>query len=221
MKAVWGVVGVASAVCMALVANLSSSFFRSTYARPTAMGSSVSQTSLNVKISSFPASHRPEEALPFSDLVVVAEITEIGPARWNTVDGLRPGGWQFSPASLSGSMIYTPFRFQTLKVLKGDSAITTASSFAAVGGQVGQDSIDATEGIGLYADVKPGDQALLFLRTAEANLLNVAPYVYVDALRIDGNNASADCHGSHNAKECRSIFDLIDVLARVKAEASR
>lgn len=164
----------------------------------------------------YPSSHRPEEALPFADLVVIAEITEIGKARWSTPDGLRPAEWQHNPESISKWMIYTPFAFETIEVLKGNVADTLTSQFAAVGGQVGDDRVDAGEMISLYTDIGVGNQMVLFLRRAAGDLSNVAPYVYVDALRVDDDKATADCQGSRSAKDCRVSFELSDVLTKVE-----
>lgn len=165
-----------------------------------------------VQVDGFPGSHRPEEIIAFSDLVVLAKITEIGEARWNTADGLRPADWR--PGLEATWMIYTPFTFETVKTLKGDTAKGFVSQFAAVGGKAGDDQVEVSD-FGLYSDLAIGDQVILFLRTSTGNMVNVAPYTYGDALRIDGTQATADCGGSRAAIDCRVIFSLPDVLARV------
>lgn len=165
----------------------------------------------------YPSSHRPEEALPFADLVVLAEITGIGKARWNTTDGLRPAEWQHNPKSIAKWMIYTPFAFKTIEVLKGNVTDELAPEFAALGGQVEDDWIDTSEIINLYADINVGDKMVLFLTRATGDVANVAPYAYVDALRVDDGKASADCRGSRSAKDCRVSFELSDVLTKIAA----
>lgn len=166
-----------------------------------------------MEVAGYPSLHRPEEALPFADLVVLAEITQINEPRWNTADGLRPADWR--PGLELTWMIYTPFSFRTAQVLKGGVAEGSSSRFAVVGGQVGDDRVSVGESFDLYSDVTIGDQALLFLRTSTGNMMNVAPYVYVDALRIDNNKATADCYGSRIATDCRVAFSFSEVLAKI------
>ncbi|MBI3242851.1 MAG: hypothetical protein HYZ49_11210 [Chloroflexi bacterium] len=173
---------------------------------------SFDNNAIRIQMSSFPGSHRPEEILPFADLVVLAEITQIGPARWNTTDGLRPDDWR--PGLEATWMIYTPFTFETVKTLKGTAAKGFISQFAAVGGKAGDDQVEVSD-FGLYSDLAVGDQVILFLGTSTGNMINVAPYTYGDALRIDGTQATADCGGSREVKDCRVAFSLSDVLARV------
>ncbi len=165
----------------------------------------------------YPSSHRPEEALPFADLVVLAEITGIGKARWSTTDGLRPAEWQHNPKSIAKWMIYTPFAFKTTEVLKGNVTNELVPEFAALGGQVGDDWIDTSEIINLYVDINVGDKIVLFLARATGDVANVAPYAYVDALRVEDGKASADCRGSRSANDCRVSFELSDVLTKIAA----
>jgi hypothetical protein len=166
-----------------------------------------------IELAGYPSLHRPEEALPFADLVVLAEITQINEARWNTADGLRPADWR--PGLELTWMIYTPFKFRTVQVLKGGVADGLTSQFAVVGGQVGDDRVSVGESFDLYSHVVSGDQVLLFLRTSTGNMVNVAPYVYVDALRIDNDKATADCRGSRMVTDCRVVFNLTEVLAKI------
>lgn len=172
---------------------------------------------IRIDVVGYPSSHRPEEALPFADLVVVAEITEIGKARWSSADGLRPAEWQHNPESIAKWTIYTPFAFKTIEVLKGNVTGELASEFAALGGQVEDDRVDTSEIINLYTDINVGDKMVLFLSRATGDLANVAPYAYVDALRVDDGKATADCQGSRSAEDCRVSFELSDVLTKVKA----
>lgn len=168
---------------------------------------------IRVEVAAYPSLHRPEEALPFADLVVLAELTQINESRWNTADGLRPADWR--PGLELTWMIYTPFSFRTVRVLKGGVADGLTSQFAVVGGQVGDDRVSVGESFDLYSDVAIGDQVLLFLRTSTGNMVNIAPYVYVDALRIDNDKATADCHGSRIVTDCRVAFNLTEVLAKI------
>jgi len=174
--------------------------------------SSGASNPIIVQVDGFQGSHRPEEVLAFSDLVVLAKVTQIGEARWNTPDGLRPTDWR--PGLEATWMIYTPFMFETVKTLKGEVAQGFTSQFAAIGGKVGGDQVEVSD-FGLYSDLTVGDQAILFLGTSTGNMVNVAPYTYGDALRVDGPQATADCQGSRVVKDCRVVFNLPDVLARI------
>jgi|GEM_PF-2119829 len=161
----------------------------------------------------FSSQHRPEEALPLADLVVLGEITSIAPARWNTASGQRPTKWQFTSEWLLEWMIYTPFSFKINETLAGSPSHELESQFAVVGGMVDRDIIDTTRSIDIYTDIQIGDSVILFLKQAAGNLKNVAPYVYIDALRIDGEKAVAHCPTSR--QECQVSFELADILGRV------
>lgn len=170
-----------------------------------------------VEVVGWLGSHRPEEALPYADLVVLAEITQVNDARWNTPDGLKPSQWEHTAEFISRWLIYTPFEFKIIKVLKGDAPDQAVSEFAVLGGRVGDDIVDANEPINLYSDVAIGDQMILFLGQSTSDLVTVAPYTYVDALRVDHNKATVDCRGSRAADDCRVAFELSDVLAKIEA----
>jgi hypothetical protein len=177
---------------------------------------------INMEMSFFPGTHRPEESEPLSQVIAVAEILEIGTARWNTPDGLRPPNWEFNSESITTWLIYTPVTFSIVEKYKGDAVINT-SQFAIVGGQVGEDKleIDSNE-LGFYSDVSVGDKVVLFLNHATGNMLNVAPYTYVDILRIENNGeVTAGCNGSREVKKCRAVFTLNDVKELVKSRNSK
>src|SRR5574341_156869 len=174
-----------------------------------------SPESIIAVVNGFPSPHRPEEILPYSDVVVIARITDIGDARWNTETGKKPKDWH--PGLEAEWMIYTPYIFKVEQVLKGSISEGSSSQFAVIGGQVGDDIVQTGDEMGISSYVNIGDQVLLFLRSAEGNMLYVAPYTFGDALRIDGDKAVAECHGSHEVADCQVVFDLSYVLSRVNA----
>ncbi len=184
---------------------------------PRPNGQSTEITPIHYEVVGWPASHRPEEALPYADLVVLAEITQINDARWNTPDGLKPSKWEHTAEFIPRWLIYTPFEFKIIEVLKGNAPDQAVSEFAVLGGRVGDDIVDANEPINLYSDVEIGDQMILFLGQSTSDLITVAPYTYVDALRVDHDKATADCRGSRAAEDCRVAFELSEVLAKIEA----
>jgi len=196
--------------------------FQRSSTQPTSTQASSGGGGMNMEMSFFPGTHRPEESEPLSQFVVVAEILEIGAARWNTPDGLRPPNWEFNSESITTWLIYTPVTFSIVEKYKGDTVINT-SQFAIVGGQVGEDKleIDPNE-LGFYSDVSVGDKVVLFLGQATGNMLNVAPYTYLDVLRVENNGkVTAGCNGSREVEKCRAVFTLSDVKELVKSRNSK
>jgi hypothetical protein len=89
--------------------------------------------------------------------VVIGTVQQILPARWTTVDGLRPADPR---APANRETIFTPVLLTPQQYLKGsrpDSVLTVA----AFGGTVGQDSVDRQ--VDDIDKFQPGQRVIVFL----------------------------------------------------------
>lgn len=162
-----------------------------------------------MKMEGWDSTHLPEEVLPHVDVVVIATITGVSEAKWNTPDGKRPPDWTI--ANFSEARIYTPYQFRIEKTIRGTLKAGDESNFVVIGGTVGPDTMDANNSAAIYQDIKVGDKALLMLKATRDSMTYAGPYAYGEAYRLDGDKAVAGCKSD---KSCRATINLGEILRK-------
>jgi hypothetical protein len=115
----------------------------------------------------------PRQETREASIVAIGTVTQVLPARWDTPNGQRPANPFAQPATHS---IYTPVQLTVTQYLKGQQAKLQVL-FHALGGTVGQDSVEWTAD-DLYT-FHPGDHAVVFLASWQGHVLDGSPLIYV------------------------------------------
>lgn len=146
--------------------------------------------------------HTPEAAVAFAgnEIVVLADVEEVLPARWNTASRDQPGSIAF---------IFTPVRVKVIEVLRGSPRLEGGSMIVRrLGGRVDGEEFIFSENVAPRG-LEPGKRLLLFLgpqddlgEGLDAATPNMA-YVVDDG----GNAQSSDGRWSLEVGAFRRLFD--------------
>jgi hypothetical protein len=161
-------------------------------------------TSVITYADGYPLDDSPAAAAAFegNEIVVLAEVLETLPARWNTGQSRR-GELAF---------IYTPVRVKVLEVLRGAPRVDSHVMFIRhLGGRVGDDELVVSEHVAPESLAEPGIRVLLFLgeqRDVGDGLEAATPnMVYV--VDTSGRAVSADGH-TITLDEFRVLIQTLD-----------